>query len=152
MKRARYVMTLELRAGALRSAVAALLAGVLSVQTALAASGSAFPKAAPVEPSVKAAAMRQKVLKVQLQSMVVVKLKNKEQLRGRLTEVADENFTVKVLQGENFVDRKLAYSEVKSFRPEKSSGSTVKKVILYSAIAGAVLTVVAILGLIYGDH
>jgi Rieske Fe-S protein len=68
--------------------LAALLATILVLQTAMAASGSVVPKSAPVEQSAKAAALRRKVLKVPPQSMVVVKLKNKEQLRGRLTQPA----------------------------------------------------------------
>jgi hypothetical protein len=152
MKRARYFMPLELRAGALRGAIAALLAGVLSAQTALAASGSAFPKAAPVEPSAQEVKLKRKVLKLRLQSMVRVGLKNKEELRGRLTQVTDENFTVKVVQGEAFADRQLAYSDVKFVRPEKSGGSTVKKVILISVVVTAALALWAILDLKYGDH
>jgi hypothetical protein len=147
MKNAKFLAALDLRAGPLRCAVAALLATILVLQTALAASGSSVSKATPVEQSTKAAALKQKVLKIQLQSMVVVKLKSKEQLRGRLTQVTDENFTVKVLQGENFVDRQLAYSEVKSFKPEKSGGSSVKTVIIISVVVGAVLTVIAIVAM-----
>lgn len=152
MKRARYLMTLESRAGALKSAVAALLAGILSVQTALAASGSAFPKTAPVEPSAQEAKLKQKVLKIQPQSMVRVGLKSNEELRGRLTQVTDESFTVKVVQGEAFADRQLAYSDVKFVRPEKSGGSTAKKVILITVAVVGALALWAILDLRYGDH
>lgn len=152
MKGTEFLAALDLRAGGLRCAVATLLATVLVVQTALAASGSAFPKTAPVEPSAQEAKLRRKVLKIQPQSMVQVKLKNNDQLRGRLTQVRDENFTVKVLQGQAFADRQLAYSDVKFVRPEKSGGSTVKKVILISVVAAAALTVMSILMLAYGDH
>lgn len=148
MKRVMYRPAPVLRARAWKSAIAALLGGVLSVQTALAAAGSASSKSAAVEPTAQEAKLRQKVLKIQPQSMVQVKLKSNEHLRGRLTEVTDANFTVKVLQGENFADRQLAYSEVASVRPEKSGGSTAKKVILISVVAGAVLTVIGIVAML----
>ena len=152
MKSGKFLLALDLRASPLKWVVATLLATILVFHAVMAAPGLVVPKSAPVEQSAQVAAMKQKVLKVQLQSMVLVKLKNKEQLRGRLTEVTDENFSVKVLKGNNFVDRQLAYSEVKSFRPEKSSGSTVKKVILISIAVTAALALWALLDLKYGDH
>jgi hypothetical protein len=151
MKRAQFLVPPELRAGALRSAVATLLAGILVLQTALAAPRSAVPKATPEQESAQAAALKQKVLKIQPQSMIVIKMKNKEQLRGRLTQVTDEGFVVKTMRGEEFEDRQLAYAEVTSIK-EVSSGSQTKKWIIIGVTIGAIVTVVGILGVLTSDH
>jgi hypothetical protein len=151
MKRVRFFVAIELGAGAFRSVLATLLAAILVLQTALVASGSAAPKVTPHEQSEQTAALKRRVLKIQPQSMVNVKLNNKETLRGRLTEVTDEGFTVKVLQGEAFADRQFAYSEVKSVEAEKSGGSQVKKWLLIGVVAGAILTGVGILMLLNSD-
>lgn len=97
-----------------------------------------FGAAAPAETKTdhKAQKLREKVLEIPPQTMVEVRLKNKEVVKGRLGDVSNDSFVVREAVGQRIEDRKVAYDDVKSMR--KFEGSKALKVAGYSALAVAV--------------
>ena len=61
------------------------------------------------EPTTQKPRLKEKVLEIPAGSMVEVRLKAKEKLRGRLGEISNEAFTVKIAKGNNIEDRKIAF-------------------------------------------
>jgi hypothetical protein len=97
--------------------------------------------------------LREKVLEIPPQTMVEVRLKNKEKVRGRLVEVSSEGFVVKVVSGQAIEDRKVAFDDVKSMK--KFEGNKALRVAGYSALAtgvavGTFITIVLIVVYLLG--
>jgi translation initiation factor IF-1 len=86
--------------------------------------------------------LREKVFEIPPQTMVEVKLKNKEKVRGRLGEVSNEGFVVRVATGQRIEDRKIAFDDVKSMK--KFEGNKALKVVGYSALVTGVVIGTAI--------
>jgi hypothetical protein len=84
----------------------------------------------------KAQKLREKVLGIPPQTMVEVRLKNKEIVKGRLGDVSSDGFVVKEATGQQIEDHKIAFDDVKSMR--KFEGNKALKVAGYSALAVAV--------------
>src|SRR5574340_398780 len=60
--------------------------------------------------------LKEQILEITPGSMIAVRLKNKQKLRGRLGEVTDEAFTVKLARGNTIEDRKVAFNDLKSLK------------------------------------
>jgi hypothetical protein len=103
-----------------------------------AASGSVAGAATPEEAKTdhKAQKLREKVLEIPPQTMVEVRLKNKEVVKGRLGDVSSDSFVVKQAIGQRIEDHKIAFDNVKSMK--KYEGNKALKVAGYSALAVAV--------------
>ena len=84
----------------------------------------------------KAQKLREKVLEIPPQTMVEVRLKNKEVVKGRLGDVSSDGFVVREAVGQQITDRKIAFDDVKSMK--KFEGNKALKVAGYSALAVAV--------------
>ena len=96
--------------------------------------GAASPQEAKTDH--KAQKLREKVLEIPPQTMVEVRLKNKEVVKGRLGDVASDSFVVREAVGQRIQDRKIAFNDVKSMK--KFKGNQALKVAGYSALAVAV--------------
>jgi hypothetical protein len=82
------------------------------------------------------------------QSFVEVRLRSKEKVQGRLGEVTDQGFTMKVAQGDKILDRTLAFDEVKSVKVVNAeSHHPYAQYVVLGALAGVVIVVVAVLSL-----
>ena len=119
-----------------------VLSPVLILFFAMLGSANQLPSAN--EPSTSAVShLKKKVLEIPAGSPVVVKLRTKETIRGRLEDVSNDGVTVKVAEGPTIEDRKLPFDQVKSVR--KAGGPSAKKIAGYSALAvGATVVVVTI--------
>ncbi len=87
--------------------------------------------------------LKEKVIEIPPQTIVEVTLKDKEKIRGRLGEISNEAFTVKVASGDTLQDRQIAFKDVKSMK--KFEGNKALKVVGYSALAAGVAIGTAIL-------
>ena len=103
-----------------------------------AASGSKAGTATPEDAKTdqKAQKLREKVLEIPPQTMVEVRLKDKEVVKGRLGDVSSDGFVVREAVGQRIEDRKVAFDDVKSMK--KFEGNKALKVAGYSALAVAV--------------
>jgi hypothetical protein len=86
------------------------------------------------------------LLKIAVGAPVEVKLASGPKLRGRLEQVRNESFDVRVAGKDQLVMRSFAFSEVKSVRPIKESGAG--KVALYM-LAGAGAFVLFLYGIAF---
>jgi hypothetical protein len=124
-----------------------MLAAILLLQAAPAAAGRVVPGRAPGGQASLTATLKQKVLEIPPQSMVQVKLKTKEKLRGRLGQVTDEGFVIKVAQGQKIEDRTVAFSDVKAIKAA-NAGSHVGRWIVVGVAAGAIFAVLSVVALL----
>ena len=76
---------------------------------------------------------KERMLQVPTGSVIEVKLPNKEKIRGRPGELADEGFSLTTAQGDKIATRKISFSELKSF---KRAGGGKTGYALLSALAG----------------
>lgn len=77
-------------------------------------------------------------------TLVEVKLKNKQSLRGRLGEAAPEGFEVQSAQGDRVETKTVSYAEVKSVRALKGDGKGTR----FLAAVGTVFLVLMVFSLI----
>jgi hypothetical protein len=101
----------------------------------------------PREPQDKTS-IQQQVVEITAGSVVEVRLKSKEKLRGRLDELSTDGFAMKVAQGNQTVTRQIAFDDVKSL---KRVGSKAKSFfagvgIFYVAMVAIGLIVIAATG------
>jgi len=130
----------------MRSVLCVLLVGILLLQASPEARARILPERAPQEQTLAASSLKQRVLEIPPQSNVQIRLNNKEKLRGRLGQVTDEGFVIKIAQKDNTEERTLAFSDVKSINVE-TTGSRTGKVaawIIIGAIAGVVIFILAL--------
>ncbi|MHB8652460.1 MAG: hypothetical protein ACYDA9_01140 [Terriglobia bacterium] len=131
-----------------RNTVSSMLAAILLLQAGPEARARILPERAPQEQASAKSSLKQRVLEIPPMSVVQVRLNNKERLRGRLGQVTDEGFVVKVAQKDKIEDRMLAFTDVKSIQAKKT-GSSAVKVAAYIGIGAVAGLVVFILALRY---
>jgi hypothetical protein len=130
----------------MRSVLSIMLVGILLLQAGPEARAQVLPERAPQEQASAKSSLKQRVLEIPPLSMVEIRLNNKERLRGRLGQVTDEGFVVKIAQKDKTEDRTLAFGDVKSIKTEKT-GSHAGKVTAWIAIgvlAGVVIFILAL--------
>jgi hypothetical protein len=90
--------------------------------------------------------VKQKVGAMPAQSLVKVRLGNKEKVRGRLGPVTDEGFALEVDQGNKVLDRMLTFQEVKSVEIVRPSSRSAKIAawVVFGAGAGVVVVFLAL--------
>lgn len=76
-------------------------------------------------------------------TLVEVKLKNKQSLRGRLGEAAPDGFEVQSAQGDRVETKTVSYAEVQSVRALKGDGKGTR----FLAAVGAVFLVLMVVSL-----
>jgi hypothetical protein len=81
-------------------------------------------------PTVQKADLKERALAIPTGSLVEVRLKTKEKLRGQLVEVSNEAITLKVAKGDRIDKRRLAFDELKSIKGAEG-GSKAGRVTLY---------------------
>ncbi len=137
----------------IRELLSILLASIFTLQACsnarALASGAAGPKG-PRPPN--ELAVQQKVLAIAPNVMVRVRMRDKEQLRGRLGKVSDEGFALKIASGDTIQDRQVAFTDVKSIKEEKGSGSRATTWILVGVLAGAAIAVLAIVAVLTSNE
>ncbi len=114
----------------MRQCLSVLLAWVLSVNSLPGKPRSVAALHSAQAPTVQKATLQEQVLAIPAGSLVEIRLKTKEKLRGRLVEVSNEAITVKVAKGDKIDERKLAFDELKSIKGV-DGGSKAGKVTLY---------------------
>jgi hypothetical protein len=77
------------------------------------------------EETTKKATIQERILEVPPGTMIEVHLTNKQKVRGRLTEVTNEGFSLQTAQGNKVQTQKIAFTDVKSLK--KVEGNTVGK-------------------------
>ena len=77
---------------------------------------------------------------------MVVRLKNKEKLRGRLGELSNEGFILKYTKGNEIKERKVSFDELKSIKSKRKSKRGVSKV---SQVGTAVVYILAGVGVTF---
>jgi hypothetical protein len=122
----------------IQRAMAAALAALFLAPSALSAAGwkpgGPRPELIKEKPTV-----REHVLKIPAGAIVVVHLRNKERVKGRLGEVTTEAFTVQTAKGNEIEKRTVSFDEVQSI---KTASTTGHKVGLGLGIAGVGIGVV----------
>ena len=76
---------------------------------------------------------------------MVVRLKSKDKLRGRLGEVSSEGFILKYAKGNEIEERKVGFDELKSIK-SKRRGSKIGTAVVY-VLAGVGVTFLVLLAL-----
>jgi len=90
----------------------------------------------------KQATIQEKVVEIPVGSVVEVRLKTKEKIRGQLGITTSEGFSVKAAKGGTVEERKIAFGDVKSIKMvEKGMSTGVKITLVALAGAGAVFLV-----------
>jgi hypothetical protein len=135
----------------LRGAVSSILAAILVVQAAPVAAARAVPGLVPEEQTSSVQTLKQKALNIPPQSMVQLKLKTKERLRGRLVQVNDEGLVMKIAQGQTIEDRTVAFADMKSMKAE-NTGSSKKKWIIAVAVIAGIVVFIGIMAHLTTDH
>jgi hypothetical protein len=88
--------------------------------------------------------MKERLLAVPPGTMIEVRLRNKQKIRGRLGEINSEEFNLTSMQGERIVKQKIAFTELKSFK--KVEGGKGGHILLYMlAGIGAFVVILAII-------
>ena len=87
--------------------------------------------------------MKERLLEVPPGTMIEVRLRNKQKMRGRLGELDDEGFNLTTVQGEKVVNEKIGYAEVKSFK--KIEGHKAGHALVYTLAGIGVLTVILLI-------
>ena len=104
--------------------------------------GRAYGTPFPNESSTQGdSTLKRKVLEIPAGSPVEIKLKTKEKMRGRLGDVSDDGFQIKVANGSTIEDRKLTFQQVSSVK--KTGGASTKKIVGYSALGVGITIAVA---------
>ncbi len=87
---------------------------------------------------------QEQVLELAPGTLVEVKLKNKQRLRGRLGEAAVDGFHLQYAKGDRVETRTVAYEEVKSIKALQGDGSGTR----FLAAIGTVFLVLMVFSLI----
>jgi len=121
-------------------ALAVTLAAVFLAPSVLSAAGGAH--SGPPEDK---ATVRERVLKIPAGAIVVVRLHDKEKVKGRLGEVTDEAFTVQTATGSETEKRSVSFADVKSIKTAPTTGHKVGRGLIIAGVAiGATILVVVI--------
>lgn len=114
-----------------RKMLSLLLASVLGIDSGLIAKAEALAASAPTQTEgAQNPTLKEKVLEIPPQTMVEVRLRNKEKVRGRLGEVSNEGLALKVAKGDKIEDRKIAFGELKSIKAVEGKGSKAAWIVL----------------------
>ena len=129
----------------LRGAVSVAVAWVLCMDSAIALPGA--PAAAPSSqaPTVQRPTLQEQVVEMPPGSLVEVRLKSKERVRGRLGEVSNEGFLVKQAKKDKVEDRKIAFGDVKSIKSVGKASAAGRAVLYVLAGAGVVFLILALI-------
>ena len=130
----------------MRSVLSVLLVGILLLQASPEARARILPERAPQEQTLAASSLKQRVLEIPPQSKVQIRLNNKEKLRGRLGQVTDEGFVVKIAKKDKTEERTLAFSDVKSINVETTGlrARTAAASFIIGAVAAVVIVILVI--------
>ncbi len=122
-----------------REMLSLLLASLFLIEPALDARASQSPQAGTSEKT----PLQQKVLEIPAGTLVEVRLKNKEKLRGRLGEVHETGFDMQVAAGDKVETRTITFHELKSIK--KTEGGGTGRFIGHVALGTAIVIGVLIL-------
>ncbi len=135
-----------------RKMLSLLLASVLGIDSGLIAKAEAVAATAPTQTEgAQNPALKEKVLGIPPQTMVEVRLRNKEKVRGRLGEVSNEGFALKVAKGDKIEDRKIAFGELKSIKAVGGKGSKAGWIVLV-ALAGVGVIYLILVAIVLGTR
>jgi len=95
------------------------------------------------------ATIQEKVVEIPVGSVVEVRLKTKEKIRGQLGTTTPEGFSVKSAKGGTVEERKIAFSDVKSIKMVEKGMSTAAKITL-GALAGTGVVFLVLLAIFLG--
>lgn len=123
--------------------LATMLFGTTTLEAKVGAAGAIPPGQAGTE---RKLTLKERILEVPPGTMIEVRLLNKEKIRGRLGELTDEGFSLTTAQGEKIEAKKVAFTDLKSFKKLEgdTAGKKVGKVVLYGLAGIGVLMVVLI--------
>lgn len=105
------------------------------------------------DPSGKAAAgqstkLKEKLLDVPPGTMIEVRLRNNQKVRGKLDQMNDEGFTMTAVEQGKIVTQRIPFNEVKSFKRVTSATTKTGHTLVYIlAGVGALMVVMIIWGL-----
>ena len=130
----------------MRQLLCALLSWMLVIQSLPAKSNNAPTFHAPQEPGTRKPTLREKALAIPPGSMVEIRMKNKEKLRGRLEGVSNDAVTVKLAKGDKIDQRKIAFDDIKSIKPIEGTkaGKTALYILAGVGVGLIILFVVAL--------
>ena len=128
-----------------------LTLAVVLLGPSLASAAAGTPGGPRSEPTEEKPTVRERVLKIPAGAIVVVHLRNKEKVKGRLGEVTDEVFTVQTAQGNQIEKRSVSFGEVKSIKTVSTTGHKVGLGLGITGVAiGAVVLGILIVALAAG--
>jgi hypothetical protein len=112
---------------------------VLEARVGASATAASLPQETTKQPT-----LQERILEIPPGTMIEVRLVNKQKLRGRLGEVTNEGFSLQIAQGNKIETRKIAFTEVKSFK-QAGGGATGKgfsRGVIYGLAAMGALIVI----------
>lgn len=135
----------------MRKAMSCILTIVLLATTASETWGNSLPAFAPSgAPTRKQTAMKERLLAVSPGTMIEVRLRNGQKMRGRLGEFSDEGFMLTTIEKQKVVKEKIAFAEMKSFR-KVEGGKAGRRVLWMLAGVGALVLILSVVVLARGD-
>lgn len=135
----------------MREIICCVLATVLFATTTLDARLSALLAVPPGRAATEQqTTMKERLLGVPPGTMIEVRLRNKQKIRGRLGEINDEGFTLTTLQEQKVVKEKIAFTELKSFK-KVEGGKAGHRVLWMLAGVGALVLILSIIILARGE-
>lgn len=127
----------------IQKALAVTLAAVFLAPSVLSAAGGklGWQDSGDAKPASDKPTAQERVLKVPAGAIVVVSLRDKEKVKGRMGDVTGEAFTVQTAKGNAVQERTVSFADVKSIKTASTPGH---KVCLGLAIAGVAVGAVVI--------
>jgi hypothetical protein len=116
-----------------------------SILEAKAAASAAAPRAQTAQ----SPTLKERILEIQPGTMIEVRLRSKQKIRGRLGEVSDEGFSLTSAQGDKVATQKVAFTDVKSFK--KVEGGKGGRIALFVLVGVGVFLAVIIIGAVNGS-
>src|SRR5205823_6265959 len=99
--------------------------------------------AASAASQVDSTAAKKEALAVPLGSVIEVRLKGNEKIRGRMGEVSEEGFVVQTAQNGKLENQKITFTDLKSIKLVGKSHTT-RNVLIVSGIGAVVFVAVAL--------
>jgi hypothetical protein len=130
--------------------LSAFMAWVVFISSVCAAKMSALDAADVAQaPASQTLAIKERALKVPAGSVVEVRLTNKEELKGRIGDISDDGIVLKYTKAGQIEERKIAFSEVRSLKKQRSRGWRVTRNVLL--VLGVLTALVVIASAATGD-
>lgn len=130
----------------MRNVISLILAtAILGSTTLEALTNPALADPSGRAPAEQAATIKEKLLDVPPGTMIEVRLRNKQKIRGKLGQITNEGFELTAVERGKIVTEKISFSEMRSFKRVTSATTKTGHTVVYIlAGLGAVMLIAII--------